>query len=111
MIAVVEYCNDLKEEWNNLNNRAKNGSFLFNRDYMDYHSNRFKDLSFVIYRKNRIHGILPGNTIGNTYYSHQGLTYGGLLYTNKISSKDVIEIFNQIIQLLKIKKINQKSKK
>tara|TARA_B100000963_G_scaffold335460_1_gene329602 strand:+ start:5407 stop:6342 length:936 start_codon:yes stop_codon:yes gene_type:complete len=107
MIAVVKYCNDLKEEWNNLNNRAKNGSFLFNRDYMDYHSNRFKDLSFVIYRKNKIHGILPGNTIGNTYYSHQGLTYGGLIYTNKISTKDVIEIFNQIIQLLKIKKINE----
>lgn len=63
--------------------------FLFNRDYMDYHSDRFKDHSVMVYRKSKLFALLPANEDGTTIWSHQGLTYGGLL---TLESAKAIEI-------------------
>jgi hypothetical protein len=61
---------------------------------MDYHSERFVDCSFLIYKKGKIEGLIPGNLNDCTFYSHQGLTYGGLISSYKITTIDVLEIFN-----------------
>lgn len=65
--------------WDDFVDRSKNGTFLFRRDYMDYHSDRFDDWSLVAYDdRDRITALLPANlTDDNTLHSHQGLTYGG----------------------------------
>ena len=49
---------------------------------MDYHSDRFEDFSVLIYVNKSIVGLIPANRSKNTVYSHQGLTYGGLLLEN-----------------------------
>lgn len=64
--------------WDDFVDRSKNGTFLFRRDYMDYHSDRFDDWSLVAYDdRGRITALLPANRTGDTLHSHQGLTYGG----------------------------------
>jgi len=46
---------------------------------MDYHNDRFEDFSILIYKNKSLVGLIPANRLKNTVYSHQGLTYGGLL--------------------------------
>jgi hypothetical protein len=101
MIELRKYSINLKKDWDDLIRRSRIDSFLFFRDYMDYHSNRFEDLSFFIYRKSKLVAVLPGNLVGNTYYSHQGLTYGGLITTTNLALVDVIETFKKLNEILR----------
>ncbi len=72
--------------WNEFVARSKNGTFLFNRNYMDYHADRFKDCSLMVYdSKGRLSALFPANRDGDTVHSHQGLTYGGLVMDNRTS--------------------------
>ena len=62
---------------------------------MDYHSNRFEDFSILIYKNKSLVGLIPANRSKNTIYSHQGLTYGGLLLENNfnaIFSKELMAV-------------------
>ena len=36
-------------KWNAFVNEAKNATFLFHRDFMEYHSDRFDDFSLLVY--------------------------------------------------------------
>jgi len=102
MIECQKYSKSDKTEWNNFIHNSKNGTFLLNRDYMDYHSDKFKDCSFIFKKKNnKIIAVLPGNINGEKYYSHQGLTYGGFILSKKTTTADVLHIFNLLIKELK----------
>ena len=84
--------------WNNFVAQAKNATFLFDRNYMDYHQDRFLDASVMIYdAKNNLKALFVANTVETTLFSHQGLTYGGLLINEKTKLPEVIELFNDIL--------------
>ena len=76
--------------------KARNATFLFDRNYMDYHADRFDDNSFMFYHKGKLKAVLPANVAGDTLYSHQGLTYGGLLLDKKATVEDVLECFDSL---------------
>ena len=108
MIEIIQYSNEKKNEWDQLVKRSKNGTFLHLRDYMDYHSDRFKDHSLLIYRKTKLVAVMAGNIDDQIYYSHQGLSYGGLIMTSKLSQIDVLRIFeakNEALKVMNIKKV------
>jgi hypothetical protein len=68
---------------------------------MEYHSDRFDDFSILVLdKKQKIKAILPANKIGNTLYSHQGLTYGGLVLQQKTKLQDVVEMLKMVLQFL-----------
>ena len=96
MFEIKRYSSELVDDWNEFVASSKNGTFLFDRRYMDYHADRFIDHSLMIYRRGRLYALLPGNVNGDTFYSHQGLTYGGLLMNDKTTAADVVEIFRMI---------------
>lgn len=98
---IEQYSQQAKKSWDEFVQNAKNATFLFYRDYMDYHSDRFQDFSLMVYRKDKLYALLPGNRKGNTFYSHQGLTYGGLLMPNKATTVDILEAFYNINNYLK----------
>lgn len=76
---------------------SKNGTFLLKRVYMDYHKDRFRDHSLIFLNdKGRIVALLPANESGDTLYSHQGLTYGGLITDSHTTVEQVIEAFQLI---------------
>ncbi|WP_375239923.1 GNAT family N-acetyltransferase [Aurantibacter sp.] len=68
---------------------------------MDYHSNRFNDNSLLVYNSNKLIAVLPANKVENTLFSHQGLSYGGLVYGSNIRLEDVISVFKAILIYLK----------
>ncbi len=90
-----------KEEWDQFVKDSKQGTFLLERSYMDYHSDRFHDHSLMIYKNEKLYAILPGNESEQTFYSHQGLTYGGLITNSKATAEDVCNVFIQINAYLK----------
>lgn len=100
MFEITKYSPQQANEWNAFVKQSKQGTFLFDRHYMDYHSDRFDDFSLIVRHKQRIFALLPANLAGNTLYSHQGLTYGGLLTNAKATTSDVCEIFRYILSFL-----------
>ena len=97
-IEIIRYQPDLKDIWNDFVESSKNGTFLFNRSYMDYHSDRFPDHSYLIYRKRRLYCLLPGCTKDNVFYSHAGLTYGGLIMNENCSAEGILKVFTCLIR-------------
>ena len=105
--AVKLYQKSDYENWNAFIGRAKNASFLFHRDFMEYHSDRFQDYSLIVLDGEKWVAVLPANVLGNEVFSHQGLTYGGLVYTEKIKLASVIGIFKAILSFLDENKIEK----
>lgn len=79
MWEIRKYDSGLKREWDEFVSRSRNATFLFLRDYMDYHADRFEDHSLMAYRRGKLCALLPANRAGDILNSHQGLTYGGWL--------------------------------
>lgn len=95
-MEIRRYRREDKELWNSFVSKARNATFLFDRNYMDYHADRFDDNSFMFYHKGKLKAVLPANVAGDTIYSHQGLTYGGLLLDKKATVEDVLECFDSL---------------
>ena len=47
MIRIEKYSGEKEDIWNRFNQESKNSLFMFDRKYMDYHSDRFKDHSLM----------------------------------------------------------------
>lgn len=77
MWEITKYDKSCRLDWNKFVREARNATFLFLREYMDYHSDRFADCSLMAFRNGKLSAILPANLSENTLFSHQGLTYGG----------------------------------
>ncbi len=101
MFEVRRYSEDYKDTWNEFVRHSKNGTFLFDRNYMDYHSDRFCDHSLLFYNKNTLCALLPANVNGDTLYSHQGLTYGGFVLDGRATVENVLTLFQQTIDYLR----------
>lgn len=88
---------------------SRNGSFLFLRDYMDYHmrnkdfpEGKFDDFSLLYYDdKGKLVAVMPANYVNHLeeehksiLQSHGGLTFGGLIVapsTTSLQVKEAIE--------------------
>ena len=108
MIELLRYTSDYKSQWDHLISCSRNGTFLFYRDYLEYHSDRFNDHSFIFFKKGRIEAVIPGNVTNATFISHEGLTYGGLISSANIVTTDVLEIFklfNSELEKIGIKEV------
>lgn len=91
----------MADEWNLFVAASKNGTFLFDRRFMDYHADRFCDHSLLVYRDQRLYALLPANQKDDTLVSHGGLTYGGLVTDSRCSAKGVLDAFTAINEYLR----------
>lgn len=88
------------EEWNEFVAKSKNGTFLFDRRFMDYHADRFHDYSMMFYEEDRLLAVMPAHVDGDSFITHGGLTYGGLVMSPRIRAAQVCEIFRNLNDLL-----------
>lgn len=103
-MKLLRYTSQHQDWWNDFVRASKNGTFLFERSYMDYHSDRFVDHSLLFFdEKERLLALLPANEKPETgdFYSHQGLTYGGFILSAKITMEQVMELFDKTIAYLR----------
>ena len=113
-MTIIPYSINRKETWDAFVEMSKNGTFLLKRNFMDYHSDRFFDCSLLIYsgispdeefKERRLTtkdlvAVFPANwdKEHQTVYSHQGLTYGGLLVLPEVTQKEVMDMMQAIVQ-------------
>ena len=98
---IVRYTPAQLSEWNTFVSKSKNATLLFDRRYMDYHADRFEDYSLMVYYKSELYALLPANRVADTLYSHQGLTYGGLLMTSDSKTAVVRDAFVAVNNFLR----------
>ncbi len=93
---IRRYTPSLADEWNAFVAQSKNGTFLFDRRYMDYHADRFSDCSLLFYRAGRLHALLPAHAAAALFSSHGGLTYGGLVTDRHFAAAEAVPLFTQL---------------
>jgi hypothetical protein len=100
-VEIVAYEQAHREPWNAFAQAAKNGHFFFQRGFMDYHADRFQDASLLFYAGHRLIALLPANVSGSDVFSHQGLTYGGLLVDHAMTAGLMLDVFDAMCDFLR----------
>lgn len=101
MFTIKRYTPDDAAAWDCFVDDSKNGTFLFRRDYMDYHADRFDDYSLIIRKDKQIYALLPACDDNNgTFWSHRGLTYGGLILSSTATAAATVEMIHEINEWL-----------
>jgi len=102
MIEAKRYTREQRKEWDDFVRNSKNGIFLFYRNYMEYHSDRFRDFS-LLFLQNGLQpvALLPANIVGDVVYSHAGLTFGGLICGYSMTTNLMLEISRILVEYLK----------
>ena len=90
-IVTIRYRDEHEDLWNQFVKNAKNSLFLFDRQYMDYHRDRFTDHSLMFYSDDDLIAVLPACETGDELVSHGGLTYGGFLIDSRMKQHNMIE--------------------
>lgn len=102
MIHVVRYTPDRAAVWNKFVDSSKNGTFLFHRNYMEYHADRFTDHSFVFYDdKGEPVGLMPACVRGDEVVSHAGLTFGGVVVDVNMKTAHMLRLFTALLNHLR----------
>lgn len=73
----------MKSEWDRFVASSQVDCFLFYRDFMDYHADRFTDHSLIFTEADKWIAVLPAHEADNEMLSHGGLTFGGLITAKK----------------------------
>ena len=108
---IRRYTPDYADEWNQFVAKSKNGVFLFDRRYMDYHADRFSDHSLMFYVGGQLLAVLPAHLSGDTLCSHNGLTYGGLVMSPRLTVVQTMHLFREMNDYLRSEGIHHVSYK
>jgi GNAT acetyltransferase-like protein len=98
---AVAYEAARRNEWDAFVSTSRAPHFLFLRDYMDYHSDRFEDASLLLYDGTRLAALLPANREGDAVRSHGGITFGGFVTDDKMTAHGMMESFAATAELLR----------
>lgn len=82
--------------WNALVAASANGSFLFDRGFMDYHADRFADASLLVEQRGRLVALLPAHEGGDGWASHDGLSYGGLVLAEPLGPQAMLALLQAV---------------
>ncbi len=91
--------------WDAFVRRARNGVFLFERAYMGYHADRFDDASLMLWRGDELRALLPAHRVGDTWVSHGGLSFGGLVLHPGSGAQEVLDLFERLGDALREREV------
>lgn len=96
MITIARYTDENKEIWDAFNRNAKNRLFMFDRNYMDYHRDRFQDHSLLFYSDEELIALFPACERDGALLSHGGLTYGGMLTDARMKQHTMVDCLDAL---------------
>ena len=97
MMTIRRYTESDAEAWNAFNRSSKIPMFMFDRNYMDYHRDRFRDHSLMLYHGEELAAILPACERDGSLFSHAGLTFGGLITDDKMKQHTMNDCFEALL--------------
>ncbi len=128
-MKVIQYSVNHQQTWDKFVSTSRNGTFLLERGFMNYHAHRFTDCSLMVYEgdfqsddsadlnpdPDSLIALFPANWVEEErcVYSHQGLTYGGLIIGLSCTQVQVLEamqaIMRYLMNMLQAKRVIYKS--
>ncbi|MCY7353815.1 MAG: GNAT family N-acetyltransferase [Lysobacter sp.] len=94
--TVTRYDGDA-ETWDAFVRNSRNGTFLLERGFMDYHADRFHDHSVLLRDgSGQLAALLPANEHAGVLHSHGGLTYGGLVLGPNTGVADAVAMLDAV---------------
>lgn len=99
-LFVKPYSDSYFSLWNDFVDSAKNATFLFRREFMTYHKDRFLEGSLLVFENSKIVAILPANVQGGVLISHAGLSYGGLVCGVQVKLKQYMAYWHALLRYL-----------
>lgn len=101
-MRVEPFTQAARGAWDDFVRKSRNGTFLFLRDYMEYHQDRFEDGSLIVHGKDgEIVALLPASRRGEVLDSHGGLTYGGVVSGTSMTAAKMLEVFGALLAHLR----------
>ncbi|MDF2159415.1 GNAT family N-acetyltransferase [Algoriphagus sp. CAU 1675] len=100
-ISIHPYQAELRELWDKLVRESSNGTFLHQRGFMEYHSDRFRDQSFLCMKDEQPLALLPLEGEEEKLYSHRGLTYAGWIFKRGLNGEEKKEILEASLEELR----------
>ena len=101
-MIVERYRDTDAAAWDAFVRASRNGTFLFERGYMDYHRDRFPDHSLVVRdAEGELVAVLPAHAAGDTVASHNGLSYGGLVIGPRMKTPLFFAAFEAVLLALR----------
>lgn len=93
-LTVIPYSPDHRARWDSFVAASKNGTFLFQRGFMEYHADRFTDASVLVTGTDeRLLAVFPANLSGDRLVSHGGLSYGGMVSDQSMTGPLALSVF------------------
>ena len=100
-LKLKRYTSADAKKWNEFIGQAKNATFLHHRDFLGHHSDLFEDHSIVFNLNENPIALFPANAVDSTIQCHGGLTYGGIITSNKMTASLMLEVVECLIKTLK----------
>lgn|SRR5690554_83150 len=100
-IEIIRYEKTFKQVWDDFVDEAKNATFLFRRNFMEYHHDRFEDHSLMLWVDGVLTALVPACKVETQLISHKGLTYGGLLVKFQCKFDLFQKLFIELLRYLK----------
>lgn len=97
-ITIKTYAPTLAPAWESVLKVSSNGTFMHSRNYLEYHGDKFVDASVVVYWDGLPVGIFPSHRIEDEIYSHEGLTYGGLVIHRDLKTEAIVAVVKEILK-------------
>jgi hypothetical protein len=97
VIEVRPFAATERQRWDEFVETSKNGLFIFQRDYMEYHADRFEDHSLMFCRDDEPIALLPAHLDDGILYSHAGLTFGGFVTDYWMKAEVMLELVDRLI--------------
>jgi hypothetical protein len=93
-VTIEEYTEGDRARWDAFVAQSKNGTFLFTRDYMEHHADRYPDASLVASDDGgTVRALLPATRQSDELASHAGLSYGGFVTDERMTVELMLELF------------------
>lgn len=112
-MTVIPYSASLRADWDSFVRLSKNGTFLFERGYIDRSDTQWVDCSLMVYLgdyeldrgekelpSEELVAVFPANwdEAERKIYSHSGLTYGGMVVKENITQLEALQCMQTILQ-------------
>lgn len=99
-MEIKKYTKKDESLWNDFVRSAKNSLFMHDRNFMEYHADRFEDASLLFYEEDEAVALLPLSVKDNVLYSHAGLTFGGFITSTKMKQHRMNEMFEALLKYM-----------
>ena len=96
-LKIREYQSCDRKKWDNfVMEKSMNGTFLQTKGFLDYHGERFKDVSLIIYKGNdTMVAVIPACEIQDqnrrVFHAHCGSTFGGIVIAKDLKTTAIAQ--------------------